>query len=168
MKRYNPKPLGYRLKHAFSTSRAARSWANAHILRDVGIATAAPVAFVEERKYGLVSHAYYVMEYLEGKTLDVFLNDKEQPSEAITFAVNATARLFEIMLTNCLVHGDTKATNFILSQGSLYVVDLDALKLYRPSRVFERRFERDRSRFLSNWKNRPELKAAFSRALPTP
>ena len=56
-------------------------------------------------------------------------------------------RLFDALQREGLTHRDTKSTNFIVADGVVSIVDLDAL---RPAR--SRRSGRvDRERFLRNW-----------------
>lgn len=167
VKRYNPKPFLYRLMRRFSTSRATRSWANAHTLREAGIPTALPIGVIEENRNGLLYRAYYIMEYIEGKDLDAFFSPEKHTPDGTAFVVNTISDLFEALRSNFLVHGDTKATNFILADdGVVHVIDVDSLKIHPPSRSFRRCFEKDRARFLSNWEERPEIKDTLDKALP--
>ena len=59
-----------------------------------------------------------------------------------------------------LCHGDTKASNFIVYQDRVHLIDLDAM------RMAARGFEDDVARFLDNWPapERRRFEAAFGQA----
>ena len=129
VKRYNAK------RH-----RARRAWVNGHRLCFRGIPTARPVAVMLPRRRG---PAYLVLEDLGGSTLD-----EHVASHGLDDAtVDAVVDLFEALSLEGLTHRDTKATNFIVAEGRVSLVDLDAL---RPARS-PREIAADRKRFLENW-----------------
>ena len=61
-----------------------------------------------------------------------------------------------------LTQGDTKATNFLVHEGLVQLIDLDGLK--RPRIAFQRRFARHVERFLANWED-PLVRERFAAAL---
>jgi len=132
VKRYNAK-----------TRRARRAWVNGHRLCFRMIATARPLAVVIPRGRG---PAYLVLEDLGGVPLDEHVA-RHGLDEATAGAVG---RLFEALAREGLAHRDTKATNFVVARGTVFLVDLDAL---RPARL-AREIAGDRRRFLANWEGR--------------
>jgi tRNA A-37 threonylcarbamoyl transferase component Bud32 len=56
------------------------------------------------------------------------------------------------MNTYSVSHGDTKASNFILKDGELMVLDLDAMKRHKSVGTFSEKFVKDLKRFQKNWK----------------
>lgn len=144
VKRYNAK-----------AGRARRAWVNGHRLCFRNIPTARPAAFVAARGSG---PAYLVLEDLGGTTLDDHIA-RDGLGDATAHAVG---RLFEALARDGLTHRDTKASNFIVSDGSVSLVDLDAL---RPVRL-RREIAGDRKRFLANWEEpvAARFAAAFERA----
>jgi len=61
-----------------------------------------------------------------------------------------------------IIHGDLKATNFIFSDDTIMVIDLDAMRSHRwVSPVFCRKFKKDCRRLLENWKDLPEIEKQF-------
>ena len=129
VKRYNAKG-----------ARARRAWMNGHRLCFRGIATARPLALLARGGQG---PAYLVLEDLG----DVTLADHIARQGMDTVALDGVARLFEALSREGLTHRDTKASNFLVIDDTVALVDLDAL---RPAR---RRGEiaSDRERFLRNW-----------------
>ena len=129
VKRYNAK-----------SGRARRAWVNGHRLCFRNIPTARPVAVVGARRTG---PAYLVLEDLGGTTLD----DHVARHGLDDATADAVGRLFEALSRDGLAHRHTKASNFIVGNGAVSLVDLDAL---RPARS-RREIEGDRQRFLENW-----------------
>jgi serine/threonine-protein kinase RIO1 len=69
--------------------------------------------------------------------------------------------LLRMLAGASISHGDFKATNFILSNGKLFVIDLDAMREHRFRWRFRRAFRRDLKRLVQNWADRPEIEKMF-------
>ncbi len=151
VKRYNIKNPTHGLRRAVSRSRAARSWEGAQRLRLLGISTPRPVAFLEERKGALRGRAWLVTEWVAGKSAgDYFATESEDhapdPREA--------ARLVELidrLGREGILHGDLKASNFLMGAGGPVVIDLDAIRTRRSARDWRLGRRRDLERFRRNW-----------------
>ena len=67
------------------------------------------------------------------------------------------ARLFVLLKRARLTHGDTKSSNFIVCDGRLHLIDLDAMRTGTTG------FDKDVQRFLANWEGdvRARFEAAF-------
>ena len=145
VKRYNAKP-----------GRARRAWVNGHRLCFRNIPTARPVAVLTPRGTG---PAYVVLEDLGGTTLD----DHVARHGLDDATADAVGRLFEALSRDGLTHRDTKASNFVVGNGTVSLVDLDAL---RPARS-RREIGGDRKRFLENWEGPlyERFSAAIARAV---
>jgi serine/threonine protein kinase len=60
-------PRGFiRLKSLFQPSKAARAWRGALALKERGLKTAPPAAYLERRRRGLVERSYFFAERIEG------------------------------------------------------------------------------------------------------
>jgi len=70
--------------------------------------------------------------------------------------------LFAGLRMGRVAHGDMKATNLILADGKLHLVDLDAAVWHRNPWWFRRRHQRDCKRFQRNFS---ALAPAIRRAL---
>ena len=55
-----------------------------------------------------------------------------------------------------IVHGDMKATNFLVTDQGLTVLDLDGMFQESDQRRFAKAFGKDLQRFAKNWENDPE------------
>jgi tRNA A-37 threonylcarbamoyl transferase component Bud32 len=148
VKRYNVKSLVHWLQRSVRPTRAWTSWRNAHRLRMFGVHTAAPVALLEERFGPLRRRGYLVMEELPGVELSQLIRSGEPLPDAL---IDAVAALLEQLHTLGVVHGDTKASNFIVDGSGVAVIDLDAMASPRRPLTFAAAFRRDVDRLLANW-----------------
>ncbi len=155
-KRYNLMGPWHRLRRLFQPSRAWRCWGSAHRLLRAGISTPAPVAMVEERHGPLRGRAWYLSEFIDGEDALYCLTNVGCKSARWQSAMMQFRSLFSIMQREHLVHGDMKATNFLLTKAGLVVLDLDACRQVEDPVQFRRRFNKDLARFLRNWSNDEE------------
>jgi tRNA A-37 threonylcarbamoyl transferase component Bud32 len=149
VKRYNIKNLRHALGRALRQSRAALSWSNTFRLRLAGIAVAAPVAMVEERRGGLRGRAWFLAEYVDGPDLEAWMAQADTEQRQQT--AERVAQLLHKMQRLRFAHGDLKATNIKIVDGAPVLIDLDSLKEYRCDWLFNRRHARDLRRLLKNW-----------------
>ncbi|WP_126456893.1 lipopolysaccharide kinase InaA family protein [Sulfuriflexus mobilis] len=160
-KRYNIKNIWHGLGRAFRPSRASRSWRSAHRLLMHGIATAKPLALIENRFGPLRGTAWFIMQAVEGPSAHEFFREPSV-SQAEQFSIASQfAEMLIIMRREQISHGDMKATNFMISDGRLVVLDLDALRQHRNKSCFEYAFRRDLRRFFQNWGDLPEVAEQF-------
>ncbi len=164
LKRYNKKPLSYRLAHMAISPRALKSWTNGHVLNLFGVRTPRPLACLLVKSCGLMERAYLLMEQVEGETLDKV--DPQRITSSESLIPQAFARRWQELEALCATHGDMKASNFIVSpEGHLALIDLDGLKFDRTENDHQRRREKDMKRFMRNWEQTPELAKIFRNAL---
>lgn len=160
IKRYNIKGFWHGLNRALRETRAARSWANAHRLLLLGIPTAAPVALIENRKFGLKERAYFLTDYVDAPDALKFFSetaDSTLQSEAVTNIVNLFYRLFLLQIS----HGDMKASNIKIVNGAPLLIDLDSMRQHRFAGAALKAHVRDLKRFMHNWQAMPALYNAF-------
>lgn len=163
VKRYNIKSFWHGISRAFRSSRAAASWANAHRLSVLGIATAKPIAFYEQRSFGFIlgglrGKAFFLAKFLDLPDVTEFFaitRDKAQRAEAIK---NITQLFYKLFLLH-ISHGDTKATNIKMQGTQPVLIDLDSMRQHRNSNVAAHM--RDLQRFMQNWQEMPSLYNAF-------
>ena len=122
VKRYNIKSLSHRLRRWFKR-RARNAWRNGHRLELLRIPTAAPLALIERRWGPLTGQCYLIMEDM-GR-LDLAAEASAQgwrPGR-----LDQVAGLFEQLKAAEIGHGDTKASNFLVQDNQVHLIDLDAL-----------------------------------------
>lgn len=154
LKRYNQKPLFYRLSHAFTTPRALRSWSHGHALRAFAVPTPRPLACLLIKDGPLLRESYLLMEKVEG----ISLHEHPQPETMAAEYAQRVGELKRLMGS----HGDLKASNFIVTEDEiLTVIDLDSFRFHDSLQAFERAQAKDRRRFLKNWRDSPAQLDAF-------
>jgi tRNA A-37 threonylcarbamoyl transferase component Bud32 len=160
IKRYNIKNIWHFFNRMWRPSRAAVSWANAHRLIILGLATANPVALLEQRTIGLRGKAYFLSEYVDAPDLNTFFSqvtDDAQRSALINTMVELLYRLFLLRVS----HGDMKATNIKVFELKPLLIDLDSMKQHDFAFFALKAHVKDLRRFMQNWKEDTSLYNAF-------
>jgi tRNA A-37 threonylcarbamoyl transferase component Bud32 len=155
IKRYNIKSWRHALARMWRPTRAQRAWQNAHRLRMLGIPTFHPIALIEQRFGPLRRRAYLVMRDVGGVDLRERFAKKH---------IRVLVGLFSDLARAGLVHGDTKATNFVDVGDAIHLLDLDAMRAPRTKWGLRRGTARDIERFVANWKDSATIRAALTRA----
>jgi len=158
IKRYNLRGFWYGLSRLPRPSRAWHCWGSAHQLQQAGINTPQPLLMLENRWGPLRREAYYVCERVRGKDAKLMLDHEPPQSLLWSQALDLFEELFVIMRRQHIVHGDMKATNFLIcpqedGAPTLEVVDLDACRLELKPARFRKYFSRDLLRFYANWRH---------------
>ena len=168
IKRYNIKNILHAVKRCLRPTRASVSWGNAHRLKISGISTPSAIAMAEKRFGPFRFTGYYVCDFVDGQDVADYFVDDNEPSGSQLDTANHLIELFRIFLQLGIVHGDCKATNFLVTDHGVSVIDLDAMWEPKSRNRFNKLYSRDRSRFLRNWKTDCALYRWFDRHLPQP
>lgn len=166
IKRYNIKNFWHGISRAFRPSRAAASWANAHRLSILGIATAKPIALLEARTCSLRGKAYFLAEYLDLPDVAEYFaqtQDKAQRAEAVKNIVTLFYKLYLLQIS----HGDMKASNIKMHGTQPVLIDLDSMRQHRNTNITAH--VRDLQRFMQNWhaSNQPRDNALYNAFVKT-
>ncbi len=168
IKRYNIKNFWHGLNRAFRTSRAAKSWANAHRLIISNIATAKPLALFEERFGCLRRRAYYLSAYVDAPDVKQLFESAIAADDKAIAARNVAALFYKLYLLR-YTHGDCKASNIKIVDLVPVLIDLDGMQSYRfwlfSDWWFERKHIKDLKRFMKNWEGDIQTTALLQRAL---
>lgn len=170
VKRYNIKSFWHGLSRAFRPSRAAASWANAHRLTILDIATAKPIALYEQRTFGLRGKAYFLAEYLDLPDVTEYFaqtQDKAQHKTQHAEAVKNIVTLFYKLYLLQISHGDMKATNIKMQGAQPVLIDLDSMRQHHKTNAATH--VRDLQRFMQNWRasNQPGDNALYNAFVTT-
>lgn len=168
IKRYNIKSFWHGLNRALRASRAAKSWANAHRLIIANIATAKPLALLEERLGCLRRRAYYLSAYVEAPDVQQFFASGIAAADKEIAARNVAALFYKLYLLR-YTHGDCKANNIKIVNLAPVLIDLDAMLTHFGGMFstwyFEKKHIKDLQRFMKNWENDIATTALLKRAL---
>jgi tRNA A-37 threonylcarbamoyl transferase component Bud32 len=148
IKRYNIKSFWHFFKRCYRPSRAAVSWKNGRLLQLLGVATPKPLGFIERRYGWLRSTAYFICEKSDGQEMLSVFNERMPTDEEL----NQIKILFDTFKQYQISHGDFKASNLLIKEsGEIEIIDLDAMQEHSNIQSFQRRFKKDKARFLRNW-----------------
>lgn len=150
IKRYNSFSRRFRLLSPFVRSGALRSIRGASVLHKKGIATARPVAAVENRFYGMLRRSFFVSEEIAaGKTTDAYwLESLRQRKDRGGFKerrafLRSLASLFLSLHAQQIYHNDLKHSNILVVNNGgdesfeWFLLDLEGVRQY--VRLSERR-----------------------------
>lgn len=166
VKRYNLKSFLFWLNICLLPTRASICWNNAQLLLKNHLHTPKPVAIIEKRFGFLRRSSYYITRFVSGVTADKYFCE-ESDAKKRSLVVRKLANVFLTLRQLAIRHGDAKATNFIISESDIYLLDLDAMRNYwRWFYNARGTFFRDRKRFLKNWQNNQEMFKLFDKLLP--
>jgi len=144
VKRYNHKGLWHSLRHTIKGSRAKKCWLFGHRLNWLGIATAKPLAYIEQRRFGLIRQSYILNDYIDGPGIREYLNQPGLDEQNRREVRNKTRALLLKVAEHRITHGDLKATNILVHKGEPVLIDLDSMKRHRCRwllRLYQRKME---------------------------
>jgi Ser/Thr protein kinase RdoA (MazF antagonist) len=112
-----------------------------------------------EKRFGLLRlQAWFVSERVVGQ--DPLRQLEFESPDSLKWQQNLALfeQLFSRMRQHRLIHGDMKASNFILQdrgdgKATLQVLDLDATRIEQNKWRFQKYFTRDLRRFYANWQH---------------
>lgn len=139
LKRYRNKTLARLLRRALSGSRAARAWRTGCALGFFGVATPQPLGLAIKARGPFVADAWLLCEDAGVTTV---LDEAQRKPELAAQGADLLRQLRALGLC----HGDAKATNLLVHEGVVSLIDLDGVCAFT-----ERRWRRDIERYLANW-----------------
>jgi tRNA A-37 threonylcarbamoyl transferase component Bud32 len=165
LKRYNRRAFLTRLRRSFFPSRARKSWSNACVLNLAFIPTAKPVAFLEIGNFSR-NMGYLLMGRIDGELLSEYVARFRGEDLLMKSLVMEVGRIWDSLARLRAVHGDLKATNWIVSSaGEVHLFDLDSLSIGLSNRAYLAGRRSDMQRFLKNWVSDPQLEEAFRKRM---
>ncbi len=164
VKRYNLKNWRHRLSRCWRPTRAWNSWVNAHMLGFSGILTPKPIAMIEERQGPFRGRGFFIAEACEAPDLLQIISELEENPDTSNLdnLIQQISELFRSLWMSRIVHGDMKATNLLVTDKGISVIDLDAMA-ERKNKTLTKGLTKDMQRFLKNWQGATQ--AAFAKAL---
>lgn len=164
VKRYNMRNFWYSVKRSITKTRAAKSWENAHRLLFRGIRTAKPIAMIENR-WGLFKGvSYFISAYIPAMTATEYFKPHQLDQTEGKTVAQKISTLLQKLRKEKIYHGDLKATNILINDEGVWLIDLDAMRFYQSSLFFTRRAAKDKARFERNWQGQPIIKRLFKSA----
>lgn len=160
VKRYNYSKNIKTFIRRFRKSRASISWSNAFRLLNYGLKTPEPYALVETFKGPMIEHAYFIAEHIHGEDLLNFYKHSPSDEKALNIA-GQMKDIFAVWKQCKIAHGDCKATNFILHNERVFIIDLDAMHEMNSLKAFNKAHKKDIKRWMKNWEEDQALTDLF-------
>ncbi|MCM8527977.1 MAG: hypothetical protein NE327_15755 [Lentisphaeraceae bacterium] len=156
IKKYNYSKNFKTFIRRFRKSRASTSWSNAFRLLNYGMKTPEPYALVETYKGPMMTHAYFVAEHIDGDCLLEYINNCQDEMK-LKDIFTQVKDIFAVWKKCMIAHGDCKATNFILVDGTVYIIDLDAMQEFNKDDNFKKYHLKDCRRWMKNWEGNQKI-----------
>lgn len=164
IKRYNLKNWLHRLRRCLRPTRAHSAWRLAQKINLFAVATAKPVAYLENKCLGFYGKSYYVTEYVEGEHLGEYFKDKNIIER--NTMIKAVADLLKNLSKLEMTHGDLKMTNILVNAKTQPVlIDLDGASEHVSLSGLRKSWTKEIKRFLKNFQYQPDLQQAFKKEL---
>lgn len=160
LKRYNARTAWHRLTRAVRLSRAARCWRMSYRFQHAGLHVAQPIMMQETRFGPFRGDAFFISTFIQGNELLTQFPTMTEPDQSKVVA--AVQEAFGRMQAHRITHGDMKSSNLIWHNNTLFFIDLDAARVHQSKYAWQKAHQKDRRRFLKNWRDQPKLLALFS------
>jgi len=160
IKRYNIKNKWHGFCRLWRSTRAANSWKFAHLLTVLGVKTPTPCAIVEQRFGPLRKKSYFISHWQSGLPLADYLPQANKEQQL--HIAKQIIEIFKRWANAHIIHGDTKASNWLIHEDTVYVLDLDAMHQYKNLHNFHYAQQQEWQRFLKNWDNYPDILSLFN------
>jgi tRNA A-37 threonylcarbamoyl transferase component Bud32 len=165
MKYYHPRDVFRHVNYGIRGSRCHQSWLAGMAFNFIGVPTPEPLVIAEWRTCGglWLSKSFLATRPADGVPLDAFILRHGIGHPLVEKAAAALQRSFALMARHRAVHGDLKANNVLVSDdGDISLIDLDSAAFLLPESAWRKLREKDRLRFMANWKQQPEALRLFS------
>lgn len=146
------------LAKGFRKSRAAKTWDKGRRLIARDLETACPLALIEDFFFFFRTNSFFISDCLPGILLRTYLDD---PAVAAADKMQAAEKTVDMLChwhRAGVTHGDPKASNIIIDQDRLYLIDPEDVTIYAPGKASRRAMARDWAIVLHNWQNQPDIR----------
>jgi RIO-like serine/threonine protein kinase len=156
VKHYPVKNAWHRIRLVFKASRAQNNFQYAQTLSQVGIRALRPVAWIQERRFGVRAQSWLVYEHIDDSICADTLTDDSDP-KTVDRVMQTVAHNLRIMRESLLSHGDMKPSNVLITANEVVLIDLDAMQAYPDASRCEKGLAKDVARWMRWWRSdRPQ------------
>lgn len=129
-------------KRAFIPSRAARGWHAALTVEALGVPTASPIAYIDERHGPLRGRSWLVSERVPGIDFVTWVTAETRDPEERERMIRAIADIYARLHRARVTHGDNRPSNFLVNDGQAVLIDLDVTVRHPWWSPWYRRYKR--------------------------
>jgi len=147
LKRYNLKTPIQRIKRLIGLNRSARACKNAWWLTQAGITTPRPLAYFTKTHQTFSPIHYLLTEYMPGTLASELYVHHTSCAASLPIINQRVTRCQNQLEAAGVAHGDWKATNVLIHQNTLVLLDTDGVKRYGASI----QHKKDQIRWEKNW-----------------
>ena len=104
----------------------------------------------------MLLQAYIITEKCSGPDALEYFSERADENLA-----DEMLTIFTVLEKCKITHGDCKATNFIISDNQVFIIDLDAMREHKSPKTFKKYFRKDLKRWMANWKEFPDTMKLF-------
>lgn len=157
VKRANTKSMLHACRRAFQTSRAHHNWVNARRLQHSQIHSVVPIAMVEERRAFLKGRSYFICPLIKGVDALHYFACGALPSADWPIVCQNICDMISKLEHHRLSHRDLNLSNIIIQNKQPFLIDLDAMRIYRNPWLAKRAAKKEKLRFMENWQEAPKV-----------
>lgn len=152
-------------KRALIPSRAARGWHAALTVEALGVPTASPIAYIDQRHGPLRERSWLVSERVCGIDFPVWAMASAREPEERERMIRAIADIYARLHGARVTHGDNRLDNFLIRDGHPVLIDLDVTMRHPRWSPWYRRYARgDVRTLLKRCERYPGLAEGFRTA----
>ena len=152
------------IKRAFIPSRAARGWHAALTVQALGVPTASPIAYIDQRHGPFRRRSWLVSERVPGTDFVTWVTAETREPEERERMIRAVADIYVRLHHARVTHGDNRPSNFLVNDGQAVLIDLD-VTVHHPwwSPWYRRYARRDVRTLIERCHAYPALAEGFRR-----
>lgn len=139
-------------------SRAAKAWEMGRLLIGKNLETAESLALVEDYFLFFRTNSFFICSYIPGTLLRTYLDDPDITETDKKRAAKKTIEMIHCWHRTGVTHGDPKASNIIIHNDKLFLIDPENATVRPPGKASRRAIARDWAIVLHNWQKQPHIR----------
>ena len=147
-----------------SQSKGRRSWQNGQYLMNQNIETPEPLAFIEQKKNGLIWRSWLIYRFHQGTSCDEYFVRSPTFTPAMANSAAAIVALFIELRNKQLSHGNLTSNNIRIAHGQPCLIDLDDLQHHKNPKKANKLWQADIHLFMESWRERYDIYKKFQQA----
>lgn len=128
VKRFRKRDFIGQLKHTlFRKHKARRAYENSQELIRRGVHTPYPIAYLEERQWGIIKQVYYACEYTDAQAVSTWLTDRKEFDREFA---KAYASFVAALHEKGVMHRDLNPLNTLYAEHYFQLIDVNRMRFF--------------------------------------